>query len=169
MIFINYRKGMIIVIIGVSMIGEILELVGAIIESSINIGQIIDAVIDIGSNKKENKNIQDDTRTMLSDVSEAGRNLQKESNYIGNKMDVKRPSQKSNLTYEQKINQIIEQVNRFKSNQNSYASLQRYTVLINKMLEIKANYVAQFNTQHDLYIMEQVIDAIYDDIFQYEI
>ena len=37
------------------------------------------------------------------------------------------------------------------------------------MLEIKANYVAQFNTQHDLYIMEQVIDAIYDDIFQYEI
>lgn len=163
------HDNIIIVIIGVSMIGEILELVGAIIESSINIGQIIDAVIDIGSNKKENKNIQDDTRTMLSDISEAGRNLQKESNYIGNNMDEKRPSQQSNLTYEEKIDQIIEQVNRFKSNQNSYASLQRYTALINKMLEIKANYVAQFNTQYDLYIMEQVIDAIYDDIFQYEI
>ena len=99
----------------------------------------------------------------------AGQVLQQEASKINANIDEKRPSQQSNLTYEEKIDQIIEQVNRFKSNQNSYASLQRYTALINKMLEIKANYVAQFNIQHDLYIMEQVIDAIYDDIFQYEI
>lgn len=148
------------------MIGEIFELAGAIVESTIG----------IGDNIKKNENVQDEAAceapsvaTSLSNMAYAGQVLQKEASKTNANIDEKRPSQQSNLTYEEKIDQIIEQVNRFKSNQNSYASLQRYTALINKMLEIKANYVAQFNTQHDLYIMEQVIDAIYDDIFQYEI
>lgn len=156
------------------MIGEIFELAGAIVESTIAIGEIIGAVIDIGDNIKKNENVQDEAAceaptTSLFNMAYAGQVLQKEASKTNANIDEKRPSQQSNLTYEEKIDQIIEQVNRFKSNQNSYASLQRYTALINKMLEIKANYVAQFNTQHDLYIMEQVIDAIYDDIFQYEI
>ena len=154
------------------MIGEIFELAGAIVESTIAIGEIIGAVIDIGDNIKKNENVQDEATsesTSLSNMAYAGQVLQQETSKINANTDEKRPSQQSNLTYEEKIDRIIEQVNRFKSNQNSYTSLQRYTALINKMLEIKANYVAQFNTQHDLYIMEQVIDAIYDDIFQYEI
>ena len=152
------------------MIGEIFELAGAVIESAINIGEIIGAVIDIGSYKKKQDNVQDDSASSsLSNITYAGQVLQKEASNTNENMDKNRPSQQSNLTYEEKIDRIIEQVNRFKSNQNSYANLQRYTTLINKMLEIKANYVAQFNTQHDLHVMEQTIDAIYDDIFQYEV
>ena len=163
------------------MIGEIFELAGAVIESAINIGEIIGAVIDIGSYKKKQDDVQDEFSkttsetgspsfaTSLSNITYAGQMLQKEASKTNENMDKNRPSQQSNLTYEEKIDRIIEQVNRFKSNQNSYANLQRYTTLINKMLEIKANYVAQFNTQHDLHVMEQTIDAIYDDIFQYEV
>ena len=55
--------------------------------------------------------------------------LQQEASKINANIDEKRPSQQSNLTYEEKIDQIIEQVNRFKSNQNSYTSLQRYSYL----------------------------------------
>ena len=160
------------------MIGEIFELAGAVIESTINIGEIIGAVVDIGDNINKNKTVQDEAdcetaspsfATSLSNITYAGQVLQKEASKTNENMDKNRPSQQSNLTYDEKIDRIIEQVNRFKSNQNSYAYLQRYTTLINKMLEIKANYVAQFNTQHDLHVMEQTIDAIYDDIFQYEV
>ena len=163
------------------MIGEFFELAGAIIESTINIGEIIGAVIDIGSYEKKQDDVQDEFRkttseaaspsfaTSLSNMAYAGQMLQQEANKINANMDEKRSSQQSNLTYEEKIDRIIEQVNRFKSNQNSYASLQRYTTLINKMLEIKANYIVEFNTQHDLHVMEQTIDAVYDNIFKYEI
>lgn len=160
------------------MIGEIFELAGAILESTIAIGEIIGAAIDIGDNINKNKTVQDEAAsqsaspsfaTSLSNMTYAGQVLQKEAGKTNANMDEKRPSQQSNLTYEEKIDRIIEQVNRFKSNQNSYANLQRYTTLINKMLEIKANYVAQFNTQHDLHVMEQTIDAVYDNIFKYEI
>ena len=160
------------------MIGEIFELAGAIVESTIAIGEIIGAVVDIGDNINKNKNVQDEpvsqealpsVATSLSNMTYTGQVLQKETSKTNENMDKNRPSQQSNLTYEEKIDRIIEQVNRFKSNQNSYANLQKYTALINKMLEIKANYVAQFNTKHDLHVMEQKIDAIYDDIFQYEI
>lgn len=154
------------------MIGEIFELAGAIVESTLAIGEIISAAIDIGDNIKKNENVQDESAcesTSLSNMEYAGQVLQQEVNKINANMDKQRPSQQFNLTYEEKIDRIIEQVNRFKSNQNSYASLQRYTTLINKMLEIKANYIAEFNTQHDLHVMEQTIDAVYDNIFKYEI
>lgn len=156
------------------MIGEIFELAGAIVESTIAIGEIIGAAIDIGDNIKKKENVQDEAAspsesTSLSNMAYAGQVLQQEGSKINVNIDEKRPSQQSNLTYEEKIDRIIEQVNRFKSNQNSYASLQRYTTLINKMLEIKANYIAEFNTQHDLHVMEQTIDAVYDNIFKYEI
>lgn len=163
------------------MIGEFFELAGAIIESTINIGEIIGAVIDIGSYEKKQDDVQDEFRkttseaaspsfaTSLSNMAYAGQMLQQEANKINANMDEKRSSQQSNLTYEEKIDRIIKQVNRFKANQNSYENLQRSTSLINKMLEIKTNYVAQLNTKHDLHVMEQKIDAIYDSIFQYKI
>ena len=158
------------------MIGEIFELAGAIVESTIAIGEIIGAAIDIGSYKKKQENIQDEsltgvatsTATSLSNMAYAGQMLQQEANKINANMDEKRPSQQSNLIYEEKIDRIIEQVNRFKSNQNSYASLQRYTQLINQMLEIKSHYIAQLNTKHDLLIMEHTIDTVYDNIFQHQ-
>ena len=42
------------------MIGEIFELAGAIVESTIAIGEIIGAVIDIGNYKKKQDDVQDE-------------------------------------------------------------------------------------------------------------
>lgn len=149
------------------MTDDFFELVNFIFESSVNISEIIDAVIDLNNNKKENKNIQDNM-SILSNFAENKEDkfmLQQETNKINSDSNEERPLQQCNLTYAEKIDQIIEQVNRFKANQNNYVNLQQSTALINKMLDIKAKYVAKLNTKHDLYIMEQTIDRIYDNIF----
>ena len=151
------------------MINNFFELAGFIFESTINIGEIIGAIMD--SNNKANKNIQDKVSNStsaaagLSNLAKYDASLQQETSKINIHFDEKRPSQQCNLTYAEKIDQIIEQVNRFKANQHNYVNLQQSAALINKMLDIKAKYVAKLNTKHDLYIMEQTIDRIYDNIF----